>query len=138
MLLSTSIGLVFISSWVSLAHFISLGILDPLHSFGHLWSIPFLHSHGLFSKSFGLPRPNYHIFYFWDLLAFAPTPFTNSFLWAPLTHPCLLFVSYDSHELTTSFLGAPLGPFTFFGAFLLFGGSAFHCFCHLSLMVLLT
>ena len=34
-----------------------------------------------FAKSFGLPRPNYYILYFRGLLAFLPTPFTNSFLW---------------------------------------------------------
>ena len=120
MLPSTSTRLVFISSWASLAHFISLGILNPLHSFGLPWPIPFLHSYGLFAKSFGLLRPNYHILYFWGLLAFALTPFTNSFLWAPLAYLCLLSTSYDFHGLTLSSLGLPwdlllsLGHFYYF------------------------
>ena len=43
---SISAGLILIPSWASSAHSFPLGILSPLHSFGHPWPIPFLHSHG--------------------------------------------------------------------------------------------
>ena len=108
-----------------------------LHSFRHPWPIPFLHSHGFFAKSFGLPRPNYHIFYSWVLLVLAPTPFTNSFLWAPLAHLCLFSTSYDFLGLTTSFSGAPSGSFAFFKAFLLFHGPMYHYSYHSGLMIFL-
>ena len=42
----------------------------------HLLHLYIFYSYGLFAKSFGLPRPNYHIFtsyYFSGLLAFKPT-----------------------------------------------------------------
>jgi len=93
-----------------------LGFFSPFFSFGYPWPASFLwaslaHSFltflVVFAKSFELPRLNYHILYFRDLLAFAPTPFTNSFLWVPLAHFCLLSISYDSHELTTSFSRLP-------------------------------
>ena len=52
-----SVGLILISSWASLAHFIPLGILDPLHSFWNPWPIPFLHSHGLLLNLSGFFGP---------------------------------------------------------------------------------
>ena len=119
--------------WVSF-HTI-LGFLAPFYFSRHSWPIPFLHSHGLLSKSFGLPWPNYHILYFKGLLSFASTPFTNSFLWAPSAHLCLLSTSYDSYGLTTSFFGASLGHFAFFGAFLLFYRLVDHYSRHSGLMV---
>ena len=91
-----------------------------------------------FTKSFGLPWPNYHIIYFWGLLAFALTRFTNSFFWAPSAHLCLLSTSYDSHELTTSFSGLPWARFLSLGPFLLLYRLVDHYFCHLGLMVFLT
>ena len=42
----------------------------------HLVPFYLFYSHGLFAKSFGLPKPNYHIFtsyYYLGLLAFGPT-----------------------------------------------------------------
>ena len=72
------------------------------------------------------------------LLAFELTPFTNSFLWALPAHLCLLSTSYNSHGLTTSLYGAPLGLFTFFGALLLFCKPVYHYSCHLVVMVFLT
>ena len=57
MLPNIPVGLILIPSWASLAHFIPLGILDPLYSFGHPWPIPFLHSHGLFLHLLGVPSP---------------------------------------------------------------------------------
>ena len=107
------------SSWASLAHYI----------FTFPWA---------FAKSFGLPWPNYHILYFWGLLAFAPTRFTNSFFWAPLAHLCLLSTSYDSHELTTSFFGLPCARLLSLGHFLLLFRLVNHYFCHFVLMVFLT
>ena len=139
MLPSISTRLVLISSWASLAHFISLGILGPLHSFGRPWFIPFLHSYGLFAKSFELPQPNYHIIYFKGLLAFALTPFTNSFLWALPAHLCLLSTFYDSHGLTTSFSGFPWAYLLSFGTFfLLLYKFVDYYFCHLGFMIFLT
>ena len=52
-----SVWLILISSWASLAHFIPLGILDPLHSFWNPWPIPFLHSHGLLLNLSGFFGP---------------------------------------------------------------------------------
>ena len=100
--------------WVNL-HTI-LGFFGPFHSFGHPWPALFLwaslaHSTltfpWAFAISFGFPRHNCHIFYFRGLLDIVPTPFTNSFLWAPPTHFCLLPIFYNSHVLTTSFFGLP-------------------------------
>ena len=106
-----------------------LSFLGQFYSFGHprpslfLWT-SLAHSiltfSWAFAMSFGLPWPNYHILYFRVLLTFVSTPFTNSFLWAPLTHFCLLFISYNSHRLIISFFRLhwarllPLGPFYYF------------------------
>ena len=81
-----SIGLILIPFWAFSAHFI---LIFP-------WA---------FAKYFRLSQPNYHILYFRGLLAYTPTPYTNSFLWAPLTHFFLLSISYNFHGLTTSFFG---------------------------------
>ena len=113
--------------WVN-SHAI-LGFLGPFYSFGHSRPTSFLwaslaHSIPTFSwdfaKSLGLPRPNYHILYFRGLLAFTPTPFTNSFLWSPLAHFCLHFISYNSHGLITSFFGLLWARLLSLGHFLLF------------------
>ena len=101
--------------WASSARFIPLGFLGPSHSF-LLLTIPLLLS----------------------LLAFEPISFTNSFLWASLAHLHLLSTSDDSHGLTTSFFGDPLGPFAFFGALYLFCRPVYHYSCHSGLMVFLT
>ena len=132
------------SSWASLAHSIPLGILGPFHSFKHPLPISFLGASlahliltfsWVFAKSFRFPQSNYHILYFWDLLAFEPISFTSSFLWAPPTYLCLLSTFYDSNKLTTSFYGASLGPFAFFWTFLLFCRPIDHYPCHSDLMV---
>ena len=46
--------------------FRTLGFLGPFHSLGvaHFILPYFFHAHGFFAKSFGLPRPNYHILTF--------------------------------------------------------------------------
>ena len=62
---SISAGLILIPSSASLAHFIPLGILSPLHSFGHPWSIPFLQSHGLLLNLSSFPSPITVSFNFW-------------------------------------------------------------------------
>ena len=112
-------------------------ILDFLSPFHFLWAsltYSILIFPWAFAMSSGLPWPNYHILYFQGLLAFVPTPFTNSFLWAPLTHFCLLSISYNSHWLTTSFSRLPwarllsLGPFYYFMP-------VNHYSCHSDLMV---
>ena len=72
------------------------------------------------------------------LLSFELTSFTNSFLWAPPAHLCLPSTSYDSHRLTTSFFGAPLGQFAFIRALLLFCRPVYHYSYHSSLIVFLT
>ena len=70
-----------------------LGIFGPYHSFGHLWPILFLHSYGLLRHLFGFPSLITISFTFRGLLAFAPTPFTNSFLWAlPTRFACFPFL----------------------------------------------
>ena len=52
-----SIGLILIPFWAFSAHFIHLGILDPLHSFGHPRPISFLYFHGLLLNISGFPSP---------------------------------------------------------------------------------
>ena len=84
---------------------------------------------------FGLPWPNYHIFYFRSLLAFAPTPFTNSFLWASPTHFYLLSISYNSHGLITFFFGLPCARLLSLGPFLLFHRPVDHYSYNSGLMV---
>ena len=140
--------LVYITQYFCLVSFhIILGFLGPFYSFGHPCPASFLWASlaylilafpCAFAKSFGLLRLNYHILYFWGLLAFALIPFFNSFLWAPPAYLYLLSTYYNSHGLTTSFLEAPLGPFAFFGALLLFCGIVYHCSYHTSLMVFRT
>ena len=73
---SVSIGLILIPSWPSLAHFITLGILDPLYPFGHPWPILFLHSHKLLLHHLGFPN-------------LITTPFAFKACW-PLYQPHLL------------------------------------------------
>ena len=100
----------------SLAHFISLGILGLLHSFGHPQPIPFLHSRGLFAKSFKLPRPDYHILTFrvcWPL--HQPPLLIPLFGLLRSIFACFLFLMILMGLLLPSW--APLGPLAFFGAF---------------------
>ena len=141
---SISTRLVLISFWASSGHFIHLGILGSFHSFGHPRPVSFIRASlapliltfpWAFTKSLGLPWPDYHILYFCGLLAFELISLTNSFFWAPPVHLCLLFTSYDSHKLSISFFRAPLGPLAFFGAFLLFYRPVDHYSCHSGLMI---
>ena len=115
--------------WTSSACFIPLGILSPSYSF-LLLTFP-----KAFAKIFRASptQLSYHLLL--GLLDFEPISFTNPFLWAPLARLYLLSTSYDSHGLTTSFFRAPLGPFTFFGALLLFCRPMNHYSCHSGLMV---
>ena len=73
-------------------------------------------------------------------MAFASNPFTNSFLWAPPAHFCLLSISYNSHGFSTSFSGLSwarlLSLWHFF--FLLLYRPVNHYSCHSGLMVFLT
>ena len=57
MLPDVSASLIPIPSWAFLAHFIPLGILDLLYSFGHPWPILFLHSHRRLLCLFAFPGP---------------------------------------------------------------------------------
>ena len=65
--------------WALLAKFLLCQPISLFHfrtSLTHLFFLYLFYSHGLFARSFGLPRPNYHIltsYYFLDLLAFKPT-----------------------------------------------------------------
>ena len=73
----------------SLAHFISLNILDLPYSFGHTRSIlTFLWA---FTKFFELSQPNYYILCLWGLLAFAPTPFYHFLSLGSSGPPLLVF-----------------------------------------------
>ena len=63
------------------------------------------HSHELLLNSLGFSSPITTSLPL-GLLAFKPTPFTNSFLWASPTHFYFLSISYNSYGLTTSFFGA--------------------------------
>ena len=113
--------LILIPSWASLTHFIPLGILDPLYSFGHLWPILFLHSHGLllrFLGFLGLITISFTFGIYWPLYQ----PYLLiPFFWAPLTHFCLHSISYNSHELTTSFFGHPWACFSLGNFYYLIG-----------------
>ena len=65
--------------WALLATFLLCQPISLFHSQAsstHLLLLCLFYSHRLFARSFGLPRPNYHIltsYYFLDLLAFKPT-----------------------------------------------------------------
>ena len=116
-------------------------ILDfsgPFYSFGHLWPISsflLLTFPWAFTKSFGLPRPNYHILYLWIHWPFESISFTNSFLCAHLTRFVLSFY-FSWFPLACYFiLWDFLDPFACFGATLLFCGFMDHYSCHSSLMV---
>ena len=67
----------------------------------------FLHSHGLLLNLLGFLGPITTSLPL-GLLAFKSIPLTNSFLWALLAPFCFLYISYNSHGLTTSFFGASL------------------------------
>ena len=101
-----------------------LGLFRPIlflwSSLAHFILSCFLHSHGLLLNFSDFP---------------GPTPFTNSFFWAPSAHLCLLSTPYYSHGLTTSFFGASLSPFAFFGVLLLFCGPMYHYSNHSGLIV---
>jgi len=88
----------------------------------------FLHFHEFLLNLLGFSGPIITSLPF-GLLAFKPISFTNSFLWPLPVHFFFFSISYDSHGLTASFFGAPLGPFTFFGAILLFYRLMDHYFC---------
>ena len=109
---SIFVGSILMSSWASTTHFIPLGILGSFHFF-LLLTFPWV-----LAKSFKLPRPNYHIFYFWVYWpAFEPISFTNSFfgLLRPIFASFLLLIilmglrlpSFWAHLLS-------LGPFYYF------------------------
>ena len=124
------------------------GILGPLHSVGHPWPIPFLHSHGFFAKSLGLPRPNYHILYSWGLSAFALTPFTNSFSLGSSSPSLLAFHFLQFPWAYYFLLQGSLGPICFLQGiftilwvcvplFLSFGSNGFFsCFANSSFFTL--
>ena len=85
--------------WASSAHFVPWASLT-------CFIISYIfHSHGLLLNSLGFHGPITTSLPL-GLLAFKTTPFTNSFLWASLTHFYFLSISYNSHEPTTSFFGA--------------------------------
>ena len=121
----------------SLAHFISLGILDLLYSFGHLWPVPFLHSYGLLLNFLSFLDPITISFAFGVCWPLHQPPFTISFLWAPRAHLYLFSTSYDSHRLTTSFPGLPWVRLLSLGPFLLLYRLMNHYSCHSVLMVFL-
>ena len=82
------IGLAFMLFRAFLIHSIAYGLPRPIYSF---WASS-AHSNSTFlwvlANSFGLPRPNYHILYFWGSWAFHQpfTYFTTSgLLWPILT-----------------------------------------------------
>ena len=118
-----SCWLVHITSWASPTHFI------PWASLTYFILSYFLHSYGLSLIFWASPAQLPHLLPL-GLLAFEPISITNSFLWAVLVCFCFLSISYDSYGLTTSFFEAPLGPFAFFGAFLLFCKPVDHYSCH--------
>jgi len=68
-------------------------------------------------------------------LAFAPTPFTNSFLWAHSAHFCLLPIPYNFNRLTTSFSKLPWTRLLSLWHFLLLSRLVDYYFYYLSLMV---
>ena len=136
MLPSTPARSTLISFGASLAHFISLGILNPSHSFlllSFLW---------VFAKSFELSQPNYHILYFcvyWPLNqshllipslgSFGLSLLAFHFLWFPWAYYFLIWGSLESICLLW-------GPFTilwvYVPLFLLFRFNSF------SLLILLS
>jgi len=119
----------FISSWASLAHLISLGILGPFSNSAFPWA---------FTNSFGLSWPNYLILHPWDSWAFhQPLTFftciTSGLMWHILT--------FLHHILSMGLLlpfWAPLGLFASSRPICLFYGFMIHYSCHLSLMIFLS
>ena len=110
--------------WASSTRFIPRGILDPFHSF-ILLTFPWI-----FAKYFGLPKPNYHILYFWVYW-----PLNQSHLLIPflgLLRPYLLsfyffWFSWAYYFILLGFLS----PLACFGATLLFCGLVDHYSYHL-------
>ena len=117
-------GLILMLFWAFLAHFISFGHPQPAL---FLWAssayfIP-LGILGLFiltfpwafATSFGLPRPNYHILYFRGFVGLCTNPIYK-FLSLGSSDPFyLLSISYNFHELTTSFFEFPWTHLLSFG-----------------------
>ena len=118
--------------------FRTLGFLGLFHSFGiaHFILPYFFHSHGCFAKSFGLPRPNYHILTFrayWPLSQ--PHEFTNSFLWASPTH---FLLSFHLLQFPWAYYFIPWASSTHLLSpwpLVIFCGPVDHYSCHSSLMV---
>ena len=86
----------FLSSWVSLAHLLSLGILGPFSNSTFSWA---------FTNSFRLPWPNYLIFHLGGSWAFhQPLTFLLHYLGFVAAHS-YFFTSHNTHEFTTSLFG---------------------------------
>ena len=115
---------------------------NPFHcvilraSLGHLLPLCLFYFYEFFTKSFGLPRPNYHIFtfqYYLGLLVFRPAH------WVYYSFPGLswliysLSTSYYSYELTTSFIKLSRPTYYLFISFH-YCGHAGHQFYHSSLL----
>ena len=127
MLPSIPAGSILISSWASSAHSIPLGILGSSHSFlllTFLWA---------FTKPFGLPRPNYHILYFWVYWPSNQSPLLIPFF--GLLRPIFAYFQLLMILMGLLLHSLALGPFAFFGALLLFCRPVDHYSCHSSLMV---
>ena len=113
---SISAGLILMLSWAPLTHIILLCILDPFHSFGHAHSIlTFLWAFA--THLLGFFGSITISFTFGGLLAFTSTPFTNSFLWAPLTHFAYFLFLIILMDLLLPSLGS-FGPVCFLWGFL--------------------
>ena len=86
----------FLSSWASLAHLLSLGILGPFSNFAFPWA---------FTNSFRLPWSNYRILYPWGSCAFhKPLTFLFHYLGPTVAH-FYFSTSHNAHGFTTSFFG---------------------------------
>ena len=73
----------FISSWASLAHLLSLGILGPFSNSVFPWA---------FANFFGLHWPNYFILHSWSSWAFSSTPYFLYLHYFRLAWPILTFL----------------------------------------------
>ena len=98
-----------------MAHFILLA------SLAHSILSCLFHSHGLLLNPLGFPSPITTSLPL-GLLAFEPTPFTNPFLCASLSHFCFLSISHNSHRLTTSIFGASLSRMLSLGPLIILVG----------------
>ena len=116
----------FLSLWASLAHLLSLGILNPFSNSAFPW---------VFTNSFELPWSKYLILHSWGSWAFHQSlTFLLHYFGPAVTYSCFS-TSHNAHGFTTFFSGLLQAHLLSLRPISLLYGSMIHYSCHSGLMV---